>query len=189
MKQRGTDLQVRDMVYMAVCAALMAICAWITVPMAVPFTMQTFAMGLCAGLLSPRRSGLTVLVYILLGAVGLPVFSGFNAGAGALAGPTGGYIIGFLPMTVVASVLLRRAGTGFLPRMLALAAGLLVCYAFGTVWFLWAYTRSSGAIGLVTVLAKCVFPFVLPDLVKLALAEAVARRLVPLLHRGGRGHG
>ena len=88
--------RVVDLTYMAVCAALIAICAWITVPAAVPFTLQTFAIFFVLSLLGGKRGTIAILVYILLGAVGLPVFSGFNGGLGALLGTTGGYIFGFL---------------------------------------------------------------------------------------------
>ena len=90
------QFRVVDLTYMAVCAALIAICAWITVPAAVPFTLQTFAVFCVLGLLGGKRGTVAILVYILLGAVGLPVFSGFNGGIGALLGTTGGYILGFI---------------------------------------------------------------------------------------------
>ena len=86
----------RDLVYVAVFAALMAICAWISIPTTVPFTLQTMGVFLAVGLLGGRRGSLAVFVYLLLGAVGAPVFSGFTGGVGSLVGTTGGYILGFL---------------------------------------------------------------------------------------------
>ena len=88
--------RVVDLIYMALCAALIAICSWITVPATIPFTMQTFAVFCVLGLLGGRRGSMAILVYILLGVVGLPVFSGFQGGIGALLGTTGGYIVGFI---------------------------------------------------------------------------------------------
>lgn len=188
MKRSENRLTVRDMAYIAMFAALMAICAWITVPMAVPFTLQTFAMFLCAAVLGPRRGCLSVLLYILLGAVGLPVFSGFSGGAAALVGPTGGYIVGFLPMVALTGALLQHSNAP-VSRLFVMCAGLVVCYAFGTVWFLWVYTQRTGPIGLFAVLSKCVFPFIVPDLAKLILAEGIARRLAPVLEKGTRRNG
>ena len=90
------QFRVVDLAYMAVCAALIAICSWISIPAAVPFTMQTFAVFCVLGLLGGKRGTISILVYILLGAVGLPVFAGFSGGIGILFGTTGGYIIGFI---------------------------------------------------------------------------------------------
>lgn len=95
--QALSHTKVLDLAYIALMVALMAICAWITLPIGpVPFTMQTFAVFAALGLLGGRRGTLAVVVYLLLGAVGLPVFSGFNSGLSALLGPTGGYLVGFL---------------------------------------------------------------------------------------------
>ena len=88
--------KVLDMVYIAISAALIAICSWISIPTAVPFTLQTFAVFFVLLLLGGERGTIATLVYVLLGAVGVPVFAGFSGGIGILLGSTGGYIIGFL---------------------------------------------------------------------------------------------
>ncbi|MBR6474866.1 MAG: biotin transporter BioY, partial [Lachnospiraceae bacterium] len=98
MNRKYTTL---DLIYMAIGAALIAACSWITIPFMVPFTLQTFAVFTIVGLLGGRKGFLSILVYILLGAVGLPVFSGFKGGIGVLAGTTGGYIIGFLFIALI----------------------------------------------------------------------------------------
>lgn len=166
-----------NIVYIALFACLIAVCSWITIPGAVPFTLQTMGVFLAVGLLGGRRGTTAVLVYILLGAVGAPVFSGFNSGIGALLGPTGGYIIGFLAtallMWAMEAVLGRRKWV--LP--LSMVLGLAVCYAFGTVWFQVVYTRGGNAITLGGVLLKCVVPFILPDLAKIAVALVLCSRL------------
>ena len=89
-------ISVYDLVMVALFAALIAVCAWVTIPGSVPFTLQTMGVFLAVGLLGGKRGTAAVLVYILLGAVGMPVFSGFSGGVGRLLGTTGGYIIGFL---------------------------------------------------------------------------------------------
>ena len=90
-------INTRDIVFTGVSAAIIALCAWITVPVgAIPVTLQTLAVCLIAGLFGAKRGTAAVLVYILIGAVGVPVFSGFKGGIGVLAGATGGYIIGFI---------------------------------------------------------------------------------------------
>ena len=167
----------------ALAAALMAVCSWISLPTAVPFTLQTFALFLTLGVLGGRLGALAVGVYLLLGAVGLPVFAGFSGGLGALLGATGGYLLGFLLTALTvwgAERLWGRSAPVFLASCLA---GLGLCYLFGTVWFAAVYASSSGPVGLAAVLGWCVAPFVLPDLAKLALALALRRRLSAALGR------
>ena len=84
-----------DLAYMALGAVIIAVCSWISIPTVVPFTLQTFAVFSVLGLLGGKRGTISVLIYILLGAVGVPVFAGFSGGFGVILGPTGGYIIGF----------------------------------------------------------------------------------------------
>lgn len=108
-------MKTRDMALIAAFAAVITVCAWISVPAAVPFTLQTFAVFLAVGLLGGKRGTIAVAVYILLGAVGVPVFSGFNGGLGALLGITGGYILGFLAAAAVMWGLTSVLG-GSVPR-------------------------------------------------------------------------
>ena len=170
-------MKTRDLVLIALFAALIALCAWITIPSFVPFTMQTFAVFMAASLLGGKRGTLAVLVYILLGAVGLPVFSGFNSGLGYLAGKTGGYIIGFIALALTMWGVTKIGGRGWVARGIGMVAGLLVCYAFGTAWFMNVYIRTSGPVTLMTVLSWCVIPYIIPDLVKIALALYLSIRI------------
>ena len=169
--------KLQDMAYIALFAALIAICAWISIPTAVPFTLQTFGVFCAVGLLGGKRGTLAVLVYIALGAIGLPVFAGFKGGLSALLGATGGYIVGFVLSALVYWLVTKLLGDRVWSAALGMALGLLVCYAFGTVWFMSVYARSTGAIGLTTALGWCVFPFLLPDAIKIALALLVSRRI------------
>ena len=169
----------RDMAYVAIFAVTIAICSWISIPTTVPFTLQTFAVFLAVGVLGGRRGTFAVLVYILLGAVGLPVFAGFSGGLGALLGTTGGYIIGFFFSALLYWAMTNVLGEKTPVMVVAMVLGLIVCYAFGTVWFMTVYARNSGAIGLGTALGWCVIPFIIPDLVKIALAVGLTRLLKP----------
>lgn len=172
-----TRQKTRDLTAMALMAAVLALCAWISLPLGpVLFTLQTFGVFAALVLLGGRRGTLTILLYFFLGLVGLPVFSGFSAGAGVLLGPTGGYLLGFLALGLVYWALTARWGTALPVQVLALVLGLAACYAFGTAWFLLVYT-GGGQATLWTALTLCVFPYLLPDLVKLALALLVARRV------------
>ncbi len=166
-----------DLVYMALFAVLMAVCAWITIPLTVPFTLQTFAVFMALATLGGRRGTCAVVVYLLLGAVGLPVFSGMQGGLGVLLGATGGYIAGFLASALTFWGLTAWLGTSLPAMVLSCAAGLAVCYAFGTAWFLVVYAGTAGPIGLGAALGMCVLPFIVPDLFKIALALSLSRRI------------
>ena len=166
-----------DIVYIAVFAVIMAICSWISIPAAVPFTLQTFGVFIAAGVLGGKRGTLSVLVFILLGAVGIPVFANFSGGIGVLAGPTGGYIIGFLFSALVMWAMEKLPGKKSIMQIVSMVVGLVVCYAFGTAWFMVVYGKANGPVGLVTALGWCVFPFIIPDLIKIALAYVLSRKL------------
>ncbi|MBP3523893.1 MAG: biotin transporter BioY [Clostridia bacterium] len=178
MAGSGTKkLRIVDMAYIALFAALMAVCSWISIPATVPFTLQTFGVFLAVSVLGGRRGTLAVLVYLLLGMIGIPVFAGFQGGIGCLLGTTGGYIIGFLLSALVMWAMERLPFDRKWTLTLSMVAGLVVCYAFGTAWFMAVYAKKAGEIGLMTALGWCVFPFIIPDLLKIALARIISRRL------------
>lgn len=177
----STKMRTVDMVYIALFAVLMAVCSWISIPAAVPFTMQTFGVFLAVAVLGGKRGTLAILVYLLLGAVGAPVFAGFSGGISALVGSTGGYIIGFLFLALVMWLMERLLGKRTWVLAVSMVLGLVVCYAFGTAWFMVVYARTTGAIGLWTALGWCVFPYIIPDLAKTALALMLSKRLAAVL--------
>ena len=121
------------------------------------------------------------VVYLLLGAVGLPVFSGFRGGMGVLLGVTGGYIWGFLATALIYWYVTRVFGNSFRVQILAMVLGLIACYALGSGWFMLVYLKGAKSITLWAVLTKCVIPFILPDLAKLSLALVLGKRLQPML--------
>lgn len=167
----------RSMAYIGLFVALIAICSWIAIPTTVPFTLQTFAVFLAVGLLGGKRGTLAVVVYLILGMIGLPVFANFQGGLGAVLGPSGGYLLGFVLTALVMWGMERVFGRGTLVLVLSMVLGLIVCYIVGTIWFLTAYTETAGAVAVGTVLGWCVFPFLLPDAVKIAAAVLVTKRL------------
>ncbi len=177
-------LRTLDMAYIALFAVLMAVCAWITVPLPKPlvqFTLQTFAMFMALTTLGGRRGLYAMVVYLLLGAVGVPVFSGFRGGLGVLLDTTGGYIIGFAAAALVYWLLTAKLGDSLPVKIAACVLGLAVCYAFGTAWFLVLYARTTGPIGVTTALSWCVLPYIVPDLLKLALAVVLSGRIKKFL--------
>lgn len=168
-------MKVRNMARCALFAALLAVSAWLAVPMGdISFTLQTFAVVLTLGLLGGKWGSAAIFVYLLLGAAGLPVFSGFQGGLGILLGVTGGYVMGFMIWALVYWLITTLWGNGEKNCIFATVLGLLLCYAFGTVWFYLGYAQEGG-IGLI--LLKCVIPYLFPDTVKLALAWLLTRRL------------
>ena len=170
-----------DMVYIALFAVLIAICSWISIPATVPFTLQTFGIFVAVGTLGGKRGSLSVLIYLLLGAIGIPVFAGFQGGLGIVLGNTGGYIIGFLLSALFMRRMEKILGKKTWVLALSMVLGLLICYAFGTVWFMLVYAKNVGEIGLWTALGWCVFPFIIPDLVKIALALLICKRLAKVI--------
>lgn len=164
----------RQVARCGVCIALLAVSAWVTVPLGpVPFTLQTFVLALLPQVMRTHDALFTVVVYLLLGAAGVPVFSGFQAGLGVLLGPTGGYLMGFAAGMPVAGAI---AHANALPRRARGVAGgvalLAVSYALGTVQLMNVYALDAPA-----ALAVAVVPFVMPDVAKVALSVGVAERV------------
>lgn len=169
-----------DMVYSALFAVLMAVCAWISIPVPkplIPFSLQTFAVFAALASLGGRRGTYAVTAYLLQGAVGLPVFTGFRGGLDVLLGTTGGYILGFLGAALLYWMMERLLGRSVPVKAAACVLGMVLYFTFGTAWFLVVYARTSGPIGLGAALSACVLPFILPDLVKIALALLLSRRV------------
>ena len=155
------------MVLSSLFAALTAVCAWLSIPIPpISFTLQTFAVLLTLGVLGGRWGTVSILTYLLLGVVGLPVFSGFRGGASALLDATGGFLWGFLA-GALAYWALERLG-----RLPAMAAAMLVCYVCGCWWF-----SVYAGMGFWAAAAVCVVPYLIPDAIKLWLACSVSRRL------------
>ncbi|MBQ6400724.1 MAG: biotin transporter BioY [Firmicutes bacterium] len=174
---------------MALCglfAALTAICSYISIPLGftpVPVNLGTLAVFLAGGLLGKKYGTVSLAVYAFLGAVGVPVFAGFRGGLSVLAGPTGGYIVGYIVAAFLIGLLLEktlRPGQSR-SRQIALCAaaeiiGLLACYALGTLWFI----VSTGT-GIWASLVACVFPFLPGDGLKIAAAAILIQKLRRLL--------
>ena len=176
------SLSAQKMAYISLGAVLIALCSWISVPATVPFTLQTFAVLLVCDLLGGRWGLVSVLLYLLLGAVGFPVFSGFSGGLGHLLGMTGGYILGFVLSALVMALMQRLLPRRRVFTLLSMALGLLACYAAGSVWFMQVYTQTKGAISLGAVLSICVVPYLIPDAIKIVLACLISERLRAALH-------
>lgn len=180
MKQ-GTNMKIRDMTYIAMFAVVIAVCSWLSIPTEVPFTLQTFGVFVAVGILGGKKGSLSVLIYMLLGVIGAPVFAGFTGGIGCLLGTTGGYIMGFMLSALVMWGMECLFGRKTLVLGVSMVLGLLVCYLFGTLWFMMVYARASGPIGVWTALGWCVFPYIIPDALKIVLAMIVCKRMANVI--------
>ncbi len=180
----------KDLTFCALFAALLAALAQISIPIPgspVPFSLCIIGVFLCGGLLSVKNSVLSMLTYLLLGTIGVPVFSQLGAGVGKLAGPTGGYLFSYPLMVFIISGLLgwyykkRKRQHSILELfcyMGSMLLGLLACYIIGTIWFV----LISGA-SIFTALSGCVFPFIPLDLVKVILSSLLCMALRKRLPR------
>ena len=166
-----------DVAYIGIFTALITICSWISIPTAIPFSLQTFAVFLAISLLGGKRGTLAVVVYVLLGTIGVPVFAEFTGGIGIILRSTGGYIIGFIFTALVMWLIESLFGRKLWVQGISMVLGLIACYAVGTAWFMFVYMRETGAVGLSTVLGWCVVPFIIPDAVKIALALTLSNVL------------
>ncbi|WP_342528422.1 biotin transporter BioY [Chryseomicrobium sp. FSL W7-1435] len=171
--------QLKMMIVSALFAAIIAVFAQITIPLPfspVPITGQTLAIGLAATILGSRYGTLSVAIYLLLGAVGVPVFAGMSSGLASLVGPTGGYLIGFLPTAYLIGLYLEKTSFTVKQAIVANILGMIVTLAFGTVWLKIALELSWTA-----AIAGGVTPFIPLGIVKAVLAAmggiAVRKRL------------
>lgn len=153
-------------------AALLALCSQIAIPLPmVPINLALLAVYLAAFLLDRRGALISVSLYLLLGAAGLPIFAGFKGGPQALFGKTGGYLLGYLGTAAVIATL-RPWADSFVRRCLICLLGLVCCYVPGTAWFMLVTNLS-----LPVSLGYCVFPFLPGDAVKILLAALLTPRL------------
>jgi biotin transport system substrate-specific component len=166
----------------ALMAAFTAVAAQIAIPLEpVPFTLQVLAVVLTGLLLGPRYGALAMAIYLLVGAVGIPVFSGFRGGLGILLGDTGGYLLAYPLAAALAGVAAGAVANA--PRRRALIVGFLwgslalaVIYALGAAWLMVLAGLSPGA-----ALVAGVLPFVVFDLIKVGLANLVAVAVAPAI--------
>ncbi|MDE6411696.1 MAG: biotin transporter BioY [Clostridia bacterium] len=173
----------KEAAYLALGVAILTVCAWITIPFGtIPVTLQTFAVALIGALLGAVRGVTVVLVYFIMGLIGIPVFSNFNAGVVALLGPTGGYLIGFVFSVAIVGLFsmipvknkIAKTATVYGGAVL----GMMICYFFGTLWFVTVYNRGGAeTVSIAAALMLCVVPYLLPDAVKLFFGALLGVRL------------
>lgn len=174
MKEKKS--KTRELNRIALAGAFLVVCSWLTVPGIVPFTMQSFAVFVVSALLGGRCGFYTVLIYILLGIIGLPVFAGMRGGVGVLFSETGGYLAGFLVGAPVCGIICQKFKS-ITATVAAMLLCLLICYVLGCVWIWSLYFNRGETQNLITILNSFVLPFLIPDIVKIVLAVSMVRIL------------
>jgi biotin transport system substrate-specific component len=170
--------QLKMWIMSALFAAIIGILAQVTIPLPlVPITGQTLAVGLAATILGSRYGTLSVIIYALMGAIGIPVFSGMSGGFGVIVGPTGGFIIGFIPAALLTGLYLEKTSFTILNGMVANTIGMLITLSFGTAWL-----KVAAAMNWTAAFASGFLPFIIVGLIKAFLASwigvSVYKRLV-----------
>ena len=159
-------ISTKTMTLIAVMTALTCVLAPLSIPIGpVPISLTNLAIYFGLYILGMKLETVSYIVYLLIGFVGVPVFSGFTGGAGKLLGPTGGYLIGFIPMAIIAGLLIDKSDGKTVPSVIGMIIGTAVCYALGTAWF-----TVQADYEVIPALALCVFPFLPGDAAKIAIA-------------------
>lgn len=170
----------QKMVLCALFAALTAVLSQIVIPIGpVPINLATFAVFSAGALLGPGLGALSMAIWALLGSVGAPVFTMFRGGLSALLGPTGGYILGYIPAAFFTGLLIKkwRIKNPWIRYPLAMFSGMLTYFVIGTSYFMF----STGT-EFIESMMICVVPFIPGEAVKITVATLLARRLRPMLH-------
>ena len=192
MADKSQKNKTYNIVLIAVSAALIAICSWISITIGpVPFTLQTMAIFAVLMTIGGARGSVAVIIYLLLGLVGVPVFAGFKGGPASFLGPTGGFLVGFAVASLVwillEKLLRDKMSSSAVKRILYGVINAVICevvmYTIGVIWFMAVYGQQTGPIGLGATLAMCVVPFIIPDIVKIAVAIVIGERAGKLIHK------
>lgn len=173
----------KSKIYLLTCCALMAALMCIFGPMSVPIgpipvSLTNLILYFALYLIGTKGTLISYIVYLLLGIIGLPVFSGYQGGPAKIAGPTGGYLVGFILLVLISGIIMKRSKLNIPITIVGMIVGTLVAYAFGTVWFvvLMKVTYSYA-------LSVCVFPFIPFDLAKIVIATILGKAVRTALIR------
>ena len=161
-------MKIKDLTRIALFVAVIIICSYIAVPFVVPITMQTMGIFICTLYLGRKKGTLAILIYVLIGIIGIPVFSGMKGGIGVLLSPTGGYVTGFLLCGYITGLAFEKTNKA----VLSCTLGLISLYAVGTVWF-----YIVNPVSLWGILSTCVLPFIIPDILKIFIAVYIKKVL------------
>ena len=162
--------KIKDIAIISVAAAMICVLSPISIPIGdVPISLATFIIYLIAAILGPKKGTISVLVYILVGIIGVPVFSNYRAGISVIVGVTGGYIVGYIPLALLTGIFTYKFKNKIWMYPIGMILGTIVCYFIGTVWYMFNTNNN-----LISSLLVCVVPFLLFDLIKIVLSSVLA---------------
>ncbi len=163
-----SNIKTQTMVRIALVTAITCILAPLSIPLPftpIPISLTVLVLYISAYILGCRRGAISYLVYLLLGAIGLPIFSGFEGGFGKLLGPTGGYLIGFIFLILIAGFAVDKYPRSIFINVIGMILGTAVCYTFGTIWL--SYQLD---ISFLQGLSIGVLPYLIGDGIKVLVA-------------------
>lgn len=173
--------KMKNTAFIAVMTAVLCVLAPLSIPIGpVPISLTNFVLAVTIYVLGTKKAMVSYFIYLLIGLIGIPVFSGFSGGPQKLFGPTGGYLIGFISFILIAGIVIDRMYTKRVISFIALAVGTAVLYAFGTAWLAFSAHLTFGA-----ALAAGVIPFIAEDAVKMAAAAVIGPVLRDRLSHAG----
>ncbi len=162
-------MKIKKTATVGILAAIICVIAPFSFPVgAIPISLATFAIYIISCTVNKKLSVAAVFIYILIGAVGLPVFSSFTGGLQCITGYTGGYIIGYIPCAFIIGLLTDKFETGRVIYPLSMIAGTAICYLFGTLWYM-----HRAECGFPEAVAVCVVPFLIGDIIKITAASCI----------------
>lgn len=183
MKMGGKSHRIHHITMVGMCVTLITLCSWIYLPMAIPFTLQTLGVFTVLGLLGGRLGSIAVSIYLLMGGIGIPVFSGFRGGIGHILQPTGGFLVGFLLASLTYWLITNLFLRFKYKRALGMVLGQIACYITGTVWFIAVNSQANNVISVGAALITCVLPFILPDILKIGMALILSKKISAWIDR------
>ena len=176
-------LTIYQMAVCAIMAALMCVLGPLSIPIGpIPVSLTNFVLYLSIMLIGMKFTLVSYIVYLLLGVFGLPVFSGYAGGVAKIAGPTGGYLLGFIFMILIGGLIFEKTKAKPILTGIGMFAGLIVAYAFGTAWFVYQMQ-----VDLAYALTVCVWPFIPFDIIKIAVAVLIGKAIGKALNKAGLG--
>lgn len=170
---------IKKITEIALFVSVITICSWISIPLIIPITLQTLIIFLVIHISDFKTSMISVIIYIILGLIGVPVFSFFKSGLASILGPTGGFIIGFIPLTFFSSLLTEKHKGNKIFCLLVYLFGLLLLYTIGSLWYYFVYSKDS----ISSILLICVIPFIIPDIIKIVLAIYIGSTFIKMIKK------
>ena len=169
--------RINDIVLISLSIILITISAWIEIPFIVPFTLQTLAIFIITGLFKFRISFLSVVIYIVMGIIGIPVFSGFQGGIGVLMKYTGWFLLGFILIPIIYNIINKLIIKKNISLIISFIISLIIIYLIGSIWFYFVYTNMNDNVNFIDCIVISVLPFIIPDLFKLFISLILINKL------------